>query len=550
VSGKDIVRTIKGTSAHADLPVMFVVHRGQEIPAGLPDSGTIEIDRIGPARLLASIHRALGVSADPVPAAPADLPPAVQADPGGPTPLPHVPTAPTPGGRSGPAPRIVLADTVASTRAMLESLGAALGWEIVPIDSAVQTLRVVRDSEVDAVLINPALRAAGLSGADIARSIKGAAQFRKLPVLFVLHADEPEPAGAGVDGTIEVDRWPKAQVAKVLGAAMGRAVELIEDGGAPDATGPVLAAVPAGPGPAPPPAPEPAPVLPVVAAPSLGELRAELLADIQRAIGAAMQGFIETEGRSAIRQAAAAEARTTGETALRDFLATEARNQAERIVASIAREIVPALAERAISTELAGPEGVGARIDEQLRGTADTVTVEARRAAEATAHRLVETEGRRVIEEAVRHYVATDGARLAAEVTAAAVRETLPALAERLLQEEIGRLPSPSARVDAALAGVRAQLVEQARHTVDAMVARLAETEGRDRLEASLRAVVTSQPGLVDEAVRAVARDIVPAVAERLIQTEIGRLREEYGLTAGGGEPSASASRPSTEGPE
>src|SRR5207244_12951909 len=80
--------------------------------------------------------------------------------------------------------------------------------------------RVGRDADVRLVLSNPQLQAAGVSGADIARTIKSAAQFRKLPVVFLLHEGGAVPEGAKVDGAVEVDAWPAPRLVEALTAAM------------------------------------------------------------------------------------------------------------------------------------------------------------------------------------------------------------------------------------------------------------------------------------------------------------------------------------------
>ena len=106
-----------------------------------------------------------------------------------------------------------VADTVVTTRTVLEPLCERHGWELIAVESGFQVLRVVRDTAVDLVLINPHVQAAGVSGVDIARTIKASAQFRKIPVLFVLHAGTVVPAGAKVDGEVEVDTWPAVRLA-------------------------------------------------------------------------------------------------------------------------------------------------------------------------------------------------------------------------------------------------------------------------------------------------------------------------------------------------
>src|SRR5439155_1650611 len=155
--------------------------------------------------------------------------------------------------------------------------------------SGFQALRVVRDTDVDVVLINPQLQAAGVSGADIARTIKSAAQFRKLPVLFLLHEGGAVPEGAKVDGAVEVDAWTAARRVTALNAA----VDEIRHGAASDAA------------------------------------RSERTAG-DEIVEVAVRQYLEGEGRAAAEQ----------------LLAALAQQMLPAIAEPIAREMLPAIAER------------------------------------------------------------------------------------------------------------------------------------------------------------------------------------------------------------
>src|SRR5229473_6498663 len=230
ISGKEVAKTIKTSGQFGALPVVFVLHEGVAAPEGIAVNGTIQIATAGPARVLAAMREAMGVAADSRVAAPqpVDEAPRVVAT----TASRAAAVAPVPAEAPAHAARILVADTVATARTVLEPLCEHQGWELTIVESGFQALRVVRDTDVDLVLINPQLQAAGVSGADIARTIKGAAQFRKLPVVFLLHEGRAVPEGAKVDGAVEVDAWPAARLVETLTAAMRRSAGTAESGSA------------------------------------------------------------------------------------------------------------------------------------------------------------------------------------------------------------------------------------------------------------------------------------------------------------------------------
>jgi len=304
----DVAKTIKASTRSGSVPVMFVLHKGVGAPKGTPVDGSIEIDHAGPARVLAAMREAIsGAGAaqqedprtaeeSPAPPALAVVPPSLSVVPSAPgTRILVADTAMMTGsedaqpaeeasrvavpasvgrGSSDRTVRILVADTVVTTRTVLEPLCERHGWELIAVESGFQVLRVVRDTKVDLVLINPHVQAAGVSGVDIARTIKAAAQFRKIPVLFLLHAGTVAPAGAKVDGAVEVDAWPAARLGSALSAAMSRA------GGVVDTAAGAAA---------------PAQALPVE---QLAQLREVLLAEVRRTSEAALKAFAQTEGRA------------------------------------------------------------------------------------------------------------------------------------------------------------------------------------------------------------------------------------------------------------
>ena len=108
------------------------------------------------------------------------------------------------------------------------------------------------------------------------------------------------------------------------------------------------------------------------------------------------------------------------------------------------------------------------------------------------------------------------------ESVTALTREVVPALVERLVRQQLERLPSPTAAVDELLRQIQGQVLAEAR--------RIADAGTKEQVEGIGAAVRQRIAAYTDEAVRALAREIVPAVAERLIGDEIARLRKQYKL--------------------
>lgn len=269
------------------------------------------------------------------------------------------------------APRILVADRAPSTRTRLELVLRDQGWDSVTVDSSFQVLRTVRDADVDLVLIDPDLPGAGVSGVDVVKTLKNALQFRRLPVLFLLHGDRAAPEGVPAEGVLAIDRLGPEELA----LAMKRILSGGTAGGVEAATG---AAAPG--------------------ASHAGETPAEMLdrlrhdatrltTEIERLLGAAQDAVQSAE--AAVRRCSEAEL--------------------GRIVESVAREVVPSVAERLIVEE----------VERARRTRAELV-----QAAEAEARRCAEAEVERMV----------------ASIVGELARETVPAVAERLIRDEIERL--------------------------------------------------------------------------------------------------------------
>lgn len=232
--------------------------------------------------------------------------------------------------------RLLLADTTPASRTLLEPLVRNEGWEILSVESSFQVLRTVRDAHVDIVLINPDLPGSGVTGTDVAKTLKGATQFRHLPVLFLLHEGRPAPKGIPVDGSIEVDRWEPERIFHTIKEALGLA----------EPTAPPPAATPAGPVPA--------------TAESLLRPLTDLVERLAGRLESRLSQLLD-EQEARFRQEMSQRIRT----ASREFLATEGaeairqeiRDQVGKVVEQgvidVAREVVPEVAERLIAEEIA-----------------------------------------------------------------------------------------------------------------------------------------------------------------------------------------------------
>ena len=231
--------------------------------------------------------------------------------------------------------RLLLADTTPASRTLLEPLIREEGWEMLCVESSFQVLRTVRDANVDIVLINPDLPGSGVTGADVAKTLKSATQFRHLPVLFLLHGDRSAPKGVSVDGSIEVDRWPSGRIFQTIKQALGLA--------------------------------EPA-TLPTAgsegAALADSEFLLRPLTNLIERLTARLESRLsqlleeqETRFREEMSRRASTEAQkflaTEGTEAIRHEIQDQVRKIVEQGVAEVAREVVPEVAERLIAAEIA-----------------------------------------------------------------------------------------------------------------------------------------------------------------------------------------------------
>ena len=231
--------------------------------------------------------------------------------------------------------RLLLADTTPASRTLLEPLIRDEGWELLAVESSFQVLRTVRDANVDIVLINPDLPGSGVTGADVAKTLKGATQFRHLPVLFLLHGDRAVPRDVPVDGSIEIDHWGAARIFHTIKQALGLAEPA-----------PPPAAGSAGP---------PLPTSESLLRP-LTDLIERLTARLESRLSQLLE---EQEGR--FRQEMSRRVSTSaqeflaaeGAEAIRQEIQDQVRKLVEQGVAEVAREVVPEVAERLIADEIA-----------------------------------------------------------------------------------------------------------------------------------------------------------------------------------------------------
>lgn len=61
VSGVDVVRTLRSATRYRELPVLFLLHDGQKVPADAPAEGALALDRLSQETLLGTILAALEV---------------------------------------------------------------------------------------------------------------------------------------------------------------------------------------------------------------------------------------------------------------------------------------------------------------------------------------------------------------------------------------------------------------------------------------------------------------------------------------------------------
>ena len=236
--------------------------------------------------------------------------------------------------------RLLLADTTPDSRAILEPLVKNEGWELLCVESSFQVLRTVRDANVDLVLINPDLPGSGVTGTDVAKTLKSATQFRHLPVLFLLRGDRAAPVGIPADGSILLDRWGPARILHALKEALGLA-----EPAAPGAWGEIRPPV-EGPG-----LPSPESVVR-----ALTDLIERLTASLETQLSdllAAQESRLHEEASRRLAVTAQEFFLKEGPAAIREEIADQVRDAVARAVREVAREVVPEVAERLIAEEIA-----------------------------------------------------------------------------------------------------------------------------------------------------------------------------------------------------
>ncbi len=237
--------------------------------------------------------------------------------------------------------RVLLADTTQDSRPVLEPLIRNEGWEMVSVESSFQVLRTVRDANVDLVLINPDLPGPGVTGADVVKTLKGATQFRHLPVLFLLRGERAAPPGIPADGSIVVDRWGPARILHALKQALGLAEPGTGETGTPTVAGePPLAA-------------SPSPDSLVRALTDLVDRLAARLESHLVDLLAQQESHFHEETSRRLQVAAQEFFLKEGPAAIREGIRDQVRDAVGQAVREVAREVVPEMAERLIAEELA-----------------------------------------------------------------------------------------------------------------------------------------------------------------------------------------------------
>ena len=224
--------------------------------------------------------------------------------------------------------RLLVADTDAASRALLEPLVRDEGWEMLSVDSSFQVLRTVRDAHVHIVLINPDLPGSGVTGVDVARTLKGASQFKHLPVLFLLHGERKAPAGVPADGSIELDHWDSARIFHAIKQALGLA----------EPVAPASVPAPEAPGPR--------------TTESLLRPLTDLVERVTARVEAQLSRLLE-EQELRFRERAQEFFAAEGAEMIRQEIQDQVRKVVEQAVNDVAREVVPEVAERLIAEEIA-----------------------------------------------------------------------------------------------------------------------------------------------------------------------------------------------------
>jgi DNA-binding response OmpR family regulator len=499
VSGRDVARTIKVNSQYQSIPVVFVLHTGEAPPEGHPVDGVIEIDRWEPARLAAALRAAMAGDATPMvaPSPPGGL---ARGDDGVAAATAAAARPQTSAPPARPA-RILIAAATAEARGLIDPLARRQGWQPTYVQSGFHALRMARDAEFDLVLIDPGLQAAGVSGVDIARTIKTAGHGRRVPVLFVLAGGQAPPAGVTVDGAVDLDPARPGRLLNAINRGLGRPVEAVEDhvlAAELIPSGGTGAVADQGAADADSADPQPRPHAPPPASAGPGRVaRAEALEDARAALEAVLREFVGGEARAAVEAAAAA----------------------------LAREVVPAIAERLVRAELARMPAVDAVVGEAIEQLRGQLPDELRRAAHDAAAREVGAVGRQVVEEIAREYAVTVGRELAAEQAGAVASATLPALVEAAVYEQLARTTRPGPDREELASAIRAEVEARVSRWLDEWVARQPAPPGPDAVDQAVRRYVSDAArDLVEDTVGTVAREVVPAAAARAVEAALAQI--------------------------
>src|SRR5207244_619544 len=229
-----------------------------------------------------------------------------------------------------------------------------------------------------------------------------------------------------VDGVVEVDAWPAARLGSALSAAVSRAGGAVGSAARVD-TAARGAAAPAQ----------------ALSGEQLAQLREVLLAEVRRTSEAALKAFAQTEGRA------------IAEEAVRRSAATKTGGQAEQM-ASIAREAIGDTITRLerLETAVAAMQGaIGA-----ARQAAETAA-----RAKAPGRLPKPTAAGDALKPPVNEQLLREGRGRVEEAVAALTREVVPPLAERLVRQQLERLPNPTATVDELLPQLKEQILREGR---------------------------------------------------------------------------------------
>jgi len=85
---------------------------------------------------------------------------------------------------------VLVVDDTAVMRMLVTDILAAVGVRILEADSGERALQMARDNAVDAFLLD--MRMGDMNGIELCRTLRGMAQYRSTPVIFVTAVDQRE----------------------------------------------------------------------------------------------------------------------------------------------------------------------------------------------------------------------------------------------------------------------------------------------------------------------------------------------------------------------